>query len=358
MYDSYDGVFSLFAAEYERRLAAITGHLYDLLMAPLLAPNVSGYDLYLAPDGMLNLLAFEILPDSDTSYMIESHRICYLTSGRDLLRDDDFIPANNQVVLVADPDYDATGLMSASDPNDQAYLHTLSGVSAPARSADCFHNEFVPLRYSRGEITAIAELLKTKTDLTVHRFEGPEAREEILKALVDPPAIIHLSTHGFFCRDDSVSGTDALSTALLKSGLALAGANHAGEERDESEPGRDDGILTAYEVSGLNLIGTRLAVLSACETGLGDISRGEGIFGLQRAFRHAGAQAVCMSLWKIPDRETARLMHDFYEAWLNGKSRRDALREAELRMLADSREQFGHGHSLLWGGFIITGNPD
>ncbi|MBN2226950.1 MAG: CHAT domain-containing protein [candidate division Zixibacteria bacterium] len=357
MYDSYAGVFSPLAAEFEQQLAVVTGRLYALVMEPLLENNDTGYDLYVAPDGMLNLLAFEILSDSDTSYLIESHRICYLSSGRDLLRDDNFATIESQAVLVADPDFDAIGLMAAFDHDQQTDTRDWLAFATPARSADCLHTEFVPLRYSRKEVAAIAEMLETGTDMTVRRLDGPEAREEALKALGEPPAIMHLATHGFFCKDDSASGSAALSTTLLKSGLALAGANHAGEEQS-ANPGQDDGILTAYEVSGLNLVGTRLAVLSACETGLGDISQGEGVFGLQRAFRHAGAQAVCMSLWKVPDQETAHLMHDFYEAWLDGKSRRDALREAELRMLVYSRIQNGHGHPLLWGGFIMTGDPD
>ena len=100
-----------------------------------------------------------------------------------------------------------------------------------------------------------------------------------------------------------------------------------------------------------------MATLSACESGLGEVGRGEGIFGLRRAFRHAGAKAIVMSLWKVPDKETADLMKGFYRRWLNGITKRDALRESALEVLRRCRREKGHGHPLLWGGFVLTGNP-
>ena len=120
----------------------------------------------------------------------------------------------------------------------------------------------------------------------------------------------------------------------------------------------EDGILTAFETSGLDLNGTELVVLAACETGMGQTSDGEGVFGLQRAFRNSGAQSIVMSLWKIPDRESAELMTGFYTRWLEGMSKREALRASALGILRHSRAAYGHGHPLLWGGFILAGNPN
>jgi CHAT domain-containing protein len=128
-------------------------------------------------------------------------------------------------------------------------------------------------------------------------------------------------------------------------------------ERPEDGNG-EDGILTALEVSGLNLVGTELAVLSACESGVGEFVNGEGMFGLRRAFQHAGAETVIMSLWSVPDKETSQLMDGFYRRWLEGRSKREALRESAIELLKESRSKRGCGHPLLWGGFILAGNPN
>ena len=134
--------------------------------------------------------------------------------------------------------------------------------------------------------------------------------------------------------------------------MALAGANTwlaGGVLPDEA----GDGILTAEEVSVMDLIGTELVVLSACETGLGDVVRGEGVFGLRRAFMLAGAATVVMSLWKVPDRETAELMGDFYVRLLRGAGRAEALREAQRAM----KRRPGHAHPSVWAAFICQGEP-
>jgi len=127
---------------------------------------------------------------------------------------------------------------------------------------------------------------------------------------------------------------------------------------DVSEMDKEDGILTAYEVSGLNLNGTELATLSACETGVGEAVNGEGVFGLQRAFRHAGVRSILMSLWKIMDRETSQLMAAFYRRWMEGRPKIDALRESQLEQLDRCRQELGHGHPLLWAGFILVGDAN
>ena len=139
-----------------------------------------------------------------------------------------------------------------------------------------------------------------------------------------------------------------LTNPMLRSGLALAGANTWAQ--DGSLPSEaEDGILTAEDVTGLDLLDTELVVLSACETGLGEVHLGEGVFGLRRAFTVAGTKTLVMSLWKVPDRETRDLMTLFYEALLRGKPRTDALREAQLQM----RKR--HPQPFYWGAFICQG---
>jgi CHAT domain-containing protein len=152
----------------------------------------------------------------------------------------------------------------------------------------------------------------------------------------------------------------ALDNPLLRAGLALAGANRrvAGGSAGTVDPRpMEDGILTALEVSGLDLTGTELVVLSACETGMGDVRSGEGVFGLRRAFRLAGAESIVMSLWAVPDRPTSELMERFYGYWLDGRSGSSALRRAALDLLEARRREKGAAHPLFWGGFILAGDP-
>src|SRR5262249_1409523 len=168
-----------------------------------------------------------------------------------------------------------------------------------------------------------------------------QATETALKQ-ISGPSILHIATHGFFLKDiesgaDRARGmglslTDAATisnltyNSLLRSGLALAGAN-------ERRTGDDDGILTALEVAGLDLYGTKLVVLSACNTGVGEVNRSEGVYGLRRALALAGAETQVMSLWPVSDRGTRDLMIDYYRAMTRGEGRSEALRRVELRML-------------------------
>jgi CHAT domain-containing protein len=141
-----------------------------------------------------------------------------------------------------------------------------------------------------------------------------------------------------------------MENPLLRSGLALAGANTFLEHGNLSIEA-EDGILTAEDVSGLDLLTTELVVLSACETGLGEVRTGEGVFGLRRAFVLAGAKTLVMSLWKVPDAQTRELMEDFYQRILNGHPRIDALCEAQLEMKKK------YPHPFYWGAFICQGDP-
>jgi len=185
------------------------------------------------------------------------------------------------------------------------------------------------------------------------------------------PRILHLATHGFFLPDAprhvdgehrqlgilGSSGNAGLSrlahleNPLLRSGLALAGAN-TWLARCQLPEDAEDGLLTAEDVTGMDLLGTELVVLSACETGLGEVHVGEGVYGLRRAFVLAGAKTLVMSLWKVPDEETRELMEDFYQRVLQGRPRAEALREAQLAMRAK------HPDPFCWGAFICQGDVD
>jgi CHAT domain-containing protein len=137
-----------------------------------------------------------------------------------------------------------------------------------------------------------------------------------------------------------------IENPMLRSGIVLAGVNASLKE------GRDDGVVSAEKILGLRLKGTDLVVLSACETGVGDVKSGEGVFGLKRSFILSGAKTVVMSLWSIPSKETTELMTDFYTLMAKGKSKAEALREARLNLMKKNPNPF------YWGAFIMVGNPN
>ncbi len=354
IYRSQGQIYSVAAVTSERRLREVTSQLYSLVFAPLADPGTT--DIYVSPDGLLNLIPLEILPVSDSTYVIEKYRISYLSSGRDLLKHGGFVESGGQVLVMADPDFDGVGVFDVQKQpetviSDENYGPEFRG------NTDCLKEKFSPIAYSRNEAASVVACFRNSKAAGVRQFYGDRAVEEVLKDLAFAPRVLHLATHGFFC-EGSKSSEALRDNPLLRSGLVLAGANRTiSNSRDDTDVS-DDGILTALEVSGLNLVGTDLAVLSACESGVGDMVDGEGIFGLRRAFQHAGANTIVMSLWAVPDRETSQLMEGFYRRWLGGESKGDALRGSALELLGQSRSKRGCGHPLLWGGFILAGNPN
>jgi CHAT domain-containing protein len=171
---------------------------------------------------------------------------------------------------------------------------------------------------------------------------------------------LHLATHGFFLENQVPTNQSnpveqmerltgiGLENPMLRSGLALAGAN-TWLRNGVLPPEVEDGILTAEDVAGLDLSNTDLTVLSACETGLGDIQTGEGVFGLRRAFMLAGTKALIMSLWSVPDKETQQLMESFYKLAIQGKPYAEAMREAQLNLRKERNSAF------YWGAFVFQG---
>jgi CHAT domain-containing protein len=297
-------------------------------------------------------------------------------------------------LVVADPDYDLEAMVpSVPVPAKPGFWSSLRGrgenaIGTPAQSVpivpttaraagrhsrdldrdrSAYHFDRLPGTRAEGERIAAR--------LGVSPLLDAAALESRLKTACRSPRILHLATHGFFLPDEQrdlnregrgfgldvggfSGGPDGpgrlagpmMENPMLRSGLALAGANawlRAGNPPEEAE----DGLLTAEDVAGLDLLATELVVLSACETGLGQIHIGEGVFGLRRAFVLAGAKTLVMSLWKVPDEPTRELMEDFYGRLLAGTGRAESLREAQLAMKAKYPEPF------YWGAFICQGDP-
>jgi len=194
---------------------------------------------------------------------------------------------------------------------------------------------------------------------------GAEAREADLKAVVSP-RVLHLATHGFFLSDQEVKSTTPLSVdrsrlgfplgmkendwenPMVRCGIALAGANHA---RQTTDAVAEDGLLTGLEASLLNLQGTELVILSACDSGSGEVRIGEGVMSLRRAFRIAGAESVLASHWKVSDKATTQLMREFMRRWRSGEPRAKAWREAQLSLLGS--KEFSNPY--FWAAFTLTG---
>ena len=240
------------------------------------------------------------------------------------------------------------------------------------RSSDIRGLRFSRLPGSSEEVKAIREILGTETQI----FTGPEALEEVLAAQQSSPRILHLATHGFFLSDQNLRALDDGSSfgrgiavtaksqpsgppikfdnPLLRSGLALAGANQGLTSDNLQE---SDGLFTAEEVLGLRLHGTELVVLSACNTGVGEVKTGEGVYGLRRAFIQAGTKGLVMSMWPVPDRETKELMVRFYENLQTGMSRGQALRQAALTQKEITKKRYGSDNPLYWGAFVYLGEP-
>ena len=317
--------------------------------------------LLIAPDGDLSQLPFEVLPIANGQRMIDDYHLSYLPVGRDVLR---FGAASTgepgPAVVAADPDFDL-GAKHADGPPAE----TVDLAGRRSRDIDRSLGLFTRLPGTREEGERIAQMLGV----------DPTLEDSVLESRIKnckSPWILHLATHGFFLEDQKIdpdeSGrgmqfvasetisqgpgplTGRLENPLLRSGLALAGANWKAK-RFRPPPEAEDGLLTAEDVTGMDLLATELVVLSACETGRGEIHIGEGVFGLRRSFALAGAKTLVMSLWNVPDQQTCELMEAFYGRILAGEPRAEALRQAQLAMKAK------YPHPYYWGAFICQGDP-
>ncbi len=331
----------------------------------------------LAPDGDLARLPFEVLPTMDGQLMIDHYQISYLATGRDALRFGAASTSQPTVpVVAADPDYDL-GIQDTAGARQPAASDDVDDELSPrrhSRAPELDRLYFPRLPATRVEGEQVAKMLSTHLHVEIRPQMDRLALETRLKSLRSP-WIVHLATHGFFLQDqprDDVLGrrhfrilptTNAsgagetlepsgrrLESPLLRSGLALAGANWKSKQFIPPAEA-EDGLLTAEDVAGLDLLSTELVVLSACETGLGAVQIGEGVFGLRRSVVVAGAKTLVMSLWKVPDDQTRELMEDFYSKVLGGSGRAVALSEAQRAMKKKYPDPY------YWGAFICQGDP-
>ncbi|MCL4203295.1 MAG: CHAT domain-containing protein [Pirellulaceae bacterium] len=319
--------------------------------------------LFLAPDGELNLLPFGVLPTDDDDRLVDHYQISHVTTGRDVLRfGRTAIGLPTEPLVVADPDYD----LSIDDGEDvQKSGVDVRSIGRPPRDFPRDGTTFRRLPATEAEGQHVAALVGTS-----RLWLRDAALDAKLKA-VRSPRILHLATHGFFLEDranddhetHATTGFQGLQTGpagtwsiagvenpLVRSGLALAGINTW--LADGPLPAdAEDGILTAEDVTGMDLLDTELVVLSACETGVGEVRSGEGVFGLRRAFVLAGARRLVMSLWKVPDSQTQELMDEVYRHLRSGLPPAESLQQAQLTL------QKRYPDPYYWGAFICQGDP-
>lgn len=306
-------------------LGQATDKLTEKLLKPLLPLIGQTKQWLISPDASLWLVPWAILPEAGSKRVVDSHAVAFLSAARDVAAVRRKEAARKGAVIVADPDYDA-GIPKGR----------------PGRAA------FSPLPGTLQEARAVAPQLEKWLGVKPALHRGKEASEGVVKG-VDRPAVLLLSTHGFF-----LAGKQGNQNPLTACGLAFAGANRL----EGQAANLDDGILTGAEIVGMDLRGTGLVVLSACQTGLGKAEQGEGVAGLRQSFQIAGADSVLATLWSIPDKETAELMQYYFTNLAKGETRSEALAQAQRAMVASLKQQGRSTSPLLWGAFTLTGRWD
>jgi CHAT domain-containing protein/Tfp pilus assembly protein PilF len=317
----------------------------------LLEPHLAGVStIYFSPDGIYNKVNMLTLFDPERNeFLIDRLSLKVVSNAKDLLLKVSAPSPSPEAVLLGYPDY----LQNGEDPAD-IFLST----ETPSPALSVLRGGTDPLPGTKEEVLKIEKLLKN-SQWRVKTYLAGEATEEIVKAQRGP-ALLHIATHGFFIDTPSGEGELVYSQSvlraennpLLRSGLMLAGAekNMAQPLKEKARNDtREDGVLTAYEAMNMNLRHTDLVVLSACETGAGEVRNGEGVYGLQRSFLVAGANSVIMSLWKVNDEATQELMVLFYSHWLTIKDKRKAFHLTQLELKKKYTDPF------FWGAFVIIG---
>ena len=351
----------------EQELHESLDRLSKLVFQPLLPALGSSRKIEIIPDGALWLIPWSALTIDNHKYAIEKYKFTCWVSGRDLMPSSPFKVDTTTPLVIADPDYDA-GPEQASNvakptPNDAASASPLPLSSQAASGSLNSLGPVARLPGTAAEAAAICDSLKEYVGDSPRVLNGGSASEKEVSGATSPHVLV-LSTHGYFLSEEkkdltNVSDSQRISAAgqtalnpLVQCGLLLAGCNRRGASTTPD----NDGVLTGAEIVSLDLRGTELVVLSACETGVGEIVNGEGVACLRQAFQLAGARAVVSALWQIPDIESAGIMSDMFQNLATGQSKADALRNAQLKFIRTRRAANGAAHPAFWAAFTLTGS--
>ncbi len=363
--------------------------LYDLIWKPLDSILQGISTVYYSPSGLLHRINFDAIPVDSKRNLSDKIQFFRLGSTRSIaVPDVTRIDSSNKVFLLGGIQYNCDTTLIKLDTISQEAIATNDQELSFAyvdRGIKARESEWVYLPGTEKEISNVSKLLG-KSNFSTTTYSGKYASEENFKLIgkgETSPRVLHIATHGFFFPDpdrvnsakvgvehDSTTSERTTKAAsprsevqfeinesvfkisdhpMIRSGLILAGGNYAWKEGKTYKDRMEDGILTAYEISQMNLSNTELVVLSACETGLGDIQGNEGVYGLQRAFKIAGAKYLIMSLWQVPDKQTSLLMTTFYKKWLENKMTIPAAFHAAQKELRDLGLD-----PYQWAGFVLV----
>ncbi len=358
-----------------------TGHeVFQKVWQPLQELIRNKKSIYIVPDSVLHLLPFDALVDENDNFLIQNKDLKVLSSSRDLVVS--ALPdAQGDFMILAGPDYDIDNAQlqkekqviasTRSGEIDRGIrmshgLRSLSfepllGAEIEGKTIKQVSDGFDPLKGAEDEGKSINKVARSSNGNSII-YTKREAEEQQLRTVGKSPSMVHIATHGFFLQAEERLKRRLLSlqrggthttpppgdNPLLRAGLAFAGINTNAPFLGEIDTD-NDGVLTALEVLGLRLSGTQLVVLSACETGVGEIHAGEGVYGLRRAFQEAGVKSVVNSLWPVSDEGTRRLMTSFYKNMFNGMPPRKALKSAQLTLLNSEWSS-----PYYWSSFVLV----
>jgi CHAT domain-containing protein len=345
--DNGNELESFIAGQYQSEISRkkdISAGIYNKIWAPIAAHLDGISTIYFSPDGIFHKINLNTLRKPDGAYLLEGISVKLVTNIRHILERNSPTSGTDpgMAAMFGNPAFQRNNPTVPTKVSEQNYREMLEDLKG--------NFDLTPLPGSEREVRDIAQKLDGKK-WTAVVFTGAEATEDTLKKLKSPK-VLHLATHGYFMNTEKQADFTGFTRAradknpALRSMLFFTGAEDAIAGKRNTQ--LNDGILTAYEASVLQLDGTELVVLSACNTGLGKIQHGEGVYGLQRAFRIAGAKSLIMSLWEVEDAATALLMTTFYENWTLGMSKTDAFRKAQLALKAKYPQPF------YWGSFVLV----
>jgi CHAT domain-containing protein len=335
---------------------------YQYFWQPLDSVLKNTRTVYFSPDGVYHKINLQTLLTPAGKYLFEEKDIRLLGNTKDLLYAQTPQPsAHLTATLVGNPNY------SLDTTQNAALSSQLATIAERSSDAQFYGVDSLPqyqvraLPQTQVEVANIAQLLQPKGYKTTVCTDNAALEEAVKK--VHNPTVLHLATHGFFQPDVpfdknaaqrqfyGIERKKATQNPLLRSGLLFAGAQNTLNQLRPQNASYDNGILTAQEALQLHLDSTNLVVMSACETALGAVSNGEGVYGLQRALQAAGAKTLLMSLWKVDDEATQLLMTTFYTQWLQTGNKRQAFAAAQQAL----RDNAKFNHPYYWGAFVIIG---